>query len=77
MTKEQKESLISLVLLVISVALFCSVFLINGKGSVMQSARLLPFMTTGLMILLSGASLIRNLRRAGLPSFSGWATHRT
>lgn len=72
MTKEQKESLISLVLLVISVALFCSVFLINNKGTVMQSARLLPFMTTGLMILLSGAGLIRNLRRGGFPSFSVW-----
>ena len=67
-TKQEKESLISAAFLLISLFFFGSCFLINNKGSIMQSARLMPMITTGIMLLLSLVSLIKNIRAGGFPS---------
>lgn len=68
MSKQEKESVISAVLLLIALFFFVPCFWINDKGSIMQSARLMPFIVTGLMILLSLISLIKNVRAGGFPS---------
>jgi len=68
MNKQEKESVISAVLLLISLFFFVSCFSINNKGTIMQSARLLPVITCCMMILISSASLIKNVRTAGFPA---------
>lgn len=68
MTKQEKESVISAVLLLMALFFFASCFLINNKGSIMQSARLMPLITTGIMILLSLTSLLKNIRAGGFPT---------
>jgi hypothetical protein len=55
------------VFLLLSIFFFCSCFLINNKGIVMQSARLMPMMITSVMLLLSLVSLIKNIRAGGFP----------
>lgn len=68
MTKQEKESMVSAAFLLISLFFFGSCFLINNKGSIMQSARLMPLITTGVMLLLSVISLVKNVRAGGFPS---------
>ena len=68
MTKQEKESMISVAFLLISLFFFWSCFLINNKGSIMQSARLVPLIVTGVMLLLSVISLIKNICIGGFPS---------
>lgn len=67
MSKQERESLISGVFLLVSVFFFCSCFWINNKGILMQSARLMPLIVTSIMMLLSLIGLVKNVRAGGFP----------
>lgn len=64
LSKEDRETLVSFGFLVVSVLLFLSVFLIPSRGKALQSARLLPFIVTGIMILISTIYFITSISRA-------------
>lgn len=62
--EEERETVVSFGMLVVSLILFFSVFAIRNRGDVFGSPRLVPFIITGIMILLSLISLIKNAIKA-------------
>jgi len=65
----EKETLIGLGMLLISVFFFISVFFITDKGDIFISPRLVPFIVTSFMILLSLLYFIKHAVK-GFPKFS-------
>lgn len=71
LTKEDKEVLIYSVLMLVTLVLFALTFQINQRGSsIMESPRLLPYIVTGCMFLLSISGIIQSLRNNGRPTFA-------
>lgn len=69
LTKEDKEVLIYSVLMLVTLILFALIFQINQRGSsIMESPRLLPYIVTGCMFLLSMTGIIQSLRNNGRPT---------
>lgn len=64
LTKEEKNTVISFVLVLVSIFAFSSVFLIPTRGRLVQSARLMPYIITITMFLLSFSYFVRCLLKA-------------
>ncbi len=60
-----KELITGIVCLAVSCLILASCFLINGKGTWMQSARLMPVIVSGVMILISTCMIIRAAKKGG------------
>ncbi len=67
--KEERETVVSIGMLIVSIFLFASCFFIRDVGTGLGSPRLMPYIVTGLMILISVVMTIRNVMK-GIPSFS-------
>lgn len=72
--EEERETVVSFGMLAVSLILFFSVFAIRNRGDVFGSPRLVPFIVTGMMILLSLISLIKNARKAIPTPKSLWSS---
>ncbi len=69
LTKEDKDVLIYSVLMIITIVLFVLTLQIKERGaSLMESPRLLPYITEGFMFLLSAGGIIQSLRKNGRPT---------
>ncbi len=69
LTKEDKDVLIYSVLMAVTIVLFALTFQIKQRGaSIMESPRLLPFITEGCMFLLSFAGITQSLMKKGRPT---------
>ena len=63
-SKDEKNTLVSIICLVIAIGIFISVFLIPARGRMIQSARLMPLIICSLMLGLSILLFIKNVRKA-------------
>ena len=64
LTKEEKNTVVGFVFVVFSILVFYSIFLIPTRGKLAQSARLLPYIVTIIMFLLSLSYFIRSAIKA-------------
>lgn len=69
LTKEDKDVLVYSVLMIVTIVLFALTLQIKQRGSsIMESPRLLPYITEGCMFLLSAAGIIQSLYKKGRPT---------
>jgi len=66
LSKEERETLVSVIVLLISLFFFFSVFLIPYR-QILQSPRLMPHIITTVMVILSFLNFIRSVRK-GIPT---------
>jgi hypothetical protein len=64
LTPEEKKTITGFCCLIVALFLFFSVFLIPTKGRFIQSARVMPTIVSGVMVLLSFLLFIRSLCQA-------------
>ena len=63
-SKDEKNTLVSIICLLVAIGIFISAFFIPTRGRFIQSARLMPLIITSLMLVLSILLFIRNVRKA-------------